>query len=433
MTPQTTFLIMAPVAEGKVDDLRALLSSMTAKPGFADPDNTLVPFGRFERLHVARFFIVDVDTWRDIEVYGVPANPYPLHLAFLGDIDGDRESFLAKLVQVAGPGLKQIFQHCSGFRAEGSLLAWMRERNVEEAANYVNTRGRTVRQVREEAALRQALKERLPIVADKHGTADAPRLHLELQAFVREEQRAGRLMLSPEAPTPARQAVAGYVEKLGVPLLLLAASPIFLVAAPFLLFRLRQLEKSDPEVLPRTDDRRSVQFGALEDHDVTNPFSAVGDVKPGLFRRYAVSFLLFLLNYSTRHIFSRGYLTRVQSIHFARWVFFDNKRRVMFCSNYDGSLESYMDDFINKVAWGLNLVFSNGVGYPSTKFLIKGGAEHEYKFKRYLRNRQQPNDVWYKAYPGLTAFELSENTRIRQGLEKRPVGMRALRHWLSGI
>ena len=31
------------------------------------------------------------------------------------------------------------------------------------------------------------------------------------------------------------------------------------------------------------------------------------------------------------------------------------------------------------------------------------GAEHELKFKRYLRRHQVPTDVWYKAYPGLTA------------------------------
>ena len=126
-------------------------------------------------------------------------------------------------------------------------------------------------------------------------------------------------------------------------------------------------------------------------------------------------------------------MTRVQTIHFARWVFFDHRRRVLFFSNYDGSLESYMDDFINKVAWGLNLVFSNGVGYPSTRFLLKGGAEHEVKFKRYLRNRQQLTDVWYKAYPGLTTFDLAENARVRRGLERRPIGARALRHWLEGI
>ena len=29
-----------------------------------------------------------------------------------------------------------------------------------------------------------------------------------------------------------------------------------------------------------------------------------------------------------------------------------------------------MDDFINKVALGLNLVFSNGIGWPRTRFLV---------------------------------------------------------------
>ena len=67
----------------------------------------------------------------------------------------------------------------------------------------------------------------------------------------------------------------------------------------------------------------------------------------------------------------------MKTIHFARWVFIDGKRRMFFASNYDGSLESYMDDFIDKVAWGLNLVFSNGVGYPRTSWLVRGGARNE--------------------------------------------------------
>ena len=90
----------------------------------------------------------------------------------------------------------------------------------------------------------------------------------------------------------------------------------------------------------------------------------MGDVKPGRFRRWLVVALLRLLDYASRHIFRRGYLTRVQTIHFARWVLLDDDRRLLFASNYDGSLESYMDDFINKVAWGINVVFSNGVGFP---------------------------------------------------------------------
>ena len=77
-------------------------------------------------------------------------------------------------------------------------------------------------------------------------------------------------------------------------------------------------------------------------------------------------FLLWLLDYAARHVYRRGYLTRVQTIHFARWVLLDDNKRMFFASNYDGSLDSYMDDFINKVAWGINLVFSNGVGFPRT-------------------------------------------------------------------
>jgi hypothetical protein len=52
MTPQSTFMILAPIAEGRDASLRALLASMNISAGMADPANTLVPFGQFERLHV---------------------------------------------------------------------------------------------------------------------------------------------------------------------------------------------------------------------------------------------------------------------------------------------------------------------------------------------------------------------------------------------
>lgn len=433
MTQQSTFLILAPVDEGRIENLRALLSGMVIKPGLADPKNPIVPFAEFDRLHVARFFLTQVDTWRDIEAYKVEPRPFPPHLAFLGDMDGDRDSFLDELANQAGEGLRRIFSHCEDFREDTDLSDWMARHNVVEAANYVNTRGRTVQQVHEEAALAQALKSELRALVKSHGADDAILLHEHLQEFVSTEQRAGRLRLTPPQPTPLPQAAFDWIEKIVVPMLLLAMSPLVLLALPLLLWWLRRLERSDPEILPRPDDAHIAAMGTYEDHDVTNPFTAVGDLKPGGFRRAITTVALYLLNYAAKHIYSRGYLTRVQTIHFARWVYFDNKRRVMFCSNYDGALESYMDDFVNKVAWGLNLVFSNGVGYPSTRFLIKGGAEQESKFKRFLRNRQQATPVWYKAYPGLTAIDLDRHSQIRAGLEQRPLGLRALRKWLAKI
>ena len=68
MTPQSSFTIVAPVAPGRVDDLRRLLASMNLRPGMADPDNGLVPFGRLERLHFARFAILDDRTLDDLSI-----------------------------------------------------------------------------------------------------------------------------------------------------------------------------------------------------------------------------------------------------------------------------------------------------------------------------------------------------------------------------
>ena len=64
MTQQDTFFILAPVIEDRAEDLLALLRKMTVQPGLADPENELVPFGSFDRLHVARFFLVEANTWR---------------------------------------------------------------------------------------------------------------------------------------------------------------------------------------------------------------------------------------------------------------------------------------------------------------------------------------------------------------------------------
>lgn len=433
MIQQDTFFILAPVADGQKEALLSLLEAMTEKPGLADPANKLVPFGQFAQLHFARFFLVEANTWQDIEAYGIPPHPYPLHLAFVGDVDGSRQAFLKDLVTHCARGLGEIFSQCEGVHQGTDLLSWMETHNVTEAANYVNMRGRTVRQVQEEAALADALRGELGRLNEAGGTVDVFGVHKSLVEFVDRQKANGTLRLTPSTRMGLGQRLREWVDLISLPVFLIILSPILVLSAPFFLLLLRMRERADPEILPRPDDERISDLGRYEDHDVTNPFSAFGDVKPGLFRRFITTAALYLLNYSARHIYGRGYLTRVQTIHFARWVFVDDKRRVMFCSNYDGALESYMDDFVNKVAWGLNLVFSNGVGYPATRFLIKGGAEQEAKFKRYLRNRQLTTQVWYKAYRGLTARDLARHGEIRAGLETRPNGAKALRNWLAKI
>ena len=194
---------------------------------------------------------------------------------------------------------------------------------------------------------------------------------------------------------------------IAIPLLLLPFLPLLLLALPVFVVILRIHERRDAAPHVRPDEERVLELAALEDHIVQNPFMAVGHVKPGAFRLLTLRAILFGLNYTTRHIFNRGDLSGVKTIHFARWVFIDDKRRMFFASNYDGSMESYMDDFIDKVAWGLNLVFSNGVGYPKTNWLVFGGAQDELAFKDYLRVHQVPTHVWYSAYGDLTALNIA--------------------------
>ncbi len=432
MTPQSTFLISAVIRDGQMENLRNLLGSMNGTGGRVDPENVLVPFGRFDRLHVARFVILEAKTADDIKVFGLAPYDWRPTLLFVGDCDGDRDSFLAELVARAGPGLKKIFSFCEGF-SEDRLLDWLKEHNIRPKANYVNWIGRTVRQVHEEEALHQSLSNHLQKIVDGVGRENCRALRQKLLSHVEVEKQAGRLTVTAPERTPLGWRLRNLLHMIGIPLILLLLSPLLLIGAPFFAWRLRMAERSDPEIFIRPDRRHVRELSAREDLESSNQFNVFGDVKPGLFRLLTLKFLLVVLDYSARHVYNRGFLTRIRTIHFARWVLMDNDRRIYFASNYDGSHESYMDDFINKVAWGLNLVFSNGVAYPNTRWLIKDGAEREQQYKYTLRRHQLPSEVWYKAYPDLTAFDLSRNSRIRRGVEIRQSSDAEVREWLSLI
>jgi hypothetical protein len=92
-----------------------------------------------------------------------------------------------------------------------------------------------------------------------------------------------------------------------------------------------------------------------------------------------------------------------------------------------------MDDFINKVGFGLNVVFGNGIGYPRTRWLILDGAKNEQKFKYVLRRHELPTEVWYNAHPGLTALDRHRNRLIREGAERRSLSDTEAERWLQLI
>jgi hypothetical protein len=422
-------MVIAPLAAGRKRALCELLATMTAPPGMADPANTLLPFGQFDRLHFARLVVLEDATLGDIEAYGLPPPKLPTYLAFMGDCDGPAGELLADLARRAGAGLRQIFSHCEDYTAEGDLLNWMRAHDRPLAASFVNWVGRTVVQIKQECALQQALTSRVSR-RSLASPAAARRQRLELMSFVEAEMRAGRLALTPPPPTPLSWRIAQIADAIMVPLVALIALPFVILLSPLLIFQLRERETTDPEICPRPALPLLDELQRLEDFDVSNQYTAFGSLKPGRFRRALVSVLLVLVGYFCRHVYTRGFLGRVQTIHFARWVFLDDKSRLVFASSYDGGHEAYMDDFINKVAWGLNLLFSNGIGWPRTDWLLARGARREHLFKYFQRRHQVPTQVWYKAYPGLTLTDMDCNQRIRQGLQASHLGDAQVLAWL---
>lgn len=432
MTPQSNVMVVAPVNREREAELRSLLDSMNEVKGKVNPANALIPFQQFEQIHFARFIILDDQSVDDIHTaYGLPRVDWPLSLAFLADFDGSANEFRADLARRAGEGLRRIFSCCQDFSAGEDLVRWMKDHETPPATMYQNWRGRTVRQVLEENGLRLALEAHVQANAKEFAAKTLQEVYAALKTFVGQQLSKGQLMLTPPASTPFRWLLGDLVHLIGVPLIVLLLSPLLLLYLPIFIYQLRKREKSDMEIAPGPTLDYEQTLASLEDYDVTNQFSAMGSLKPGLFRIWTVTFVLWVLDWTTRHIFIRGHLSRVPTIHFARWVFINQKRRLVFASNYDGSLASYMDDFINKVGWGLNLVFSNGIGYPTTNWLVLDGSKDEQKFKYFLRRHELPTEVWYKAYPGLTAFDLKRNTLIRKGIEKSTLSGAELRQWVA--
>ena len=104
--------------------------------------------------------------------------------------------------------------------------------------------------------------------------------------------------------------------------------------------------------------------------------------------------------------------------------------KLIFQANYDGSWESYLEDFIMKAHQGQTAAWSNGVGFPRTKWLIKEGAQDGDRFKRWVRRQQVIAQFWYSRFSKLTTDQIRTNALIHDGLARATTDT-AARAWLD--
>jgi len=422
MTHQVALTIITKIKPGETEVIKQLLKAMSRNVS----QNDIIPFGKFSTIHFARLMVLEES--KDLNDVLIPPS-----LVFIGECDAPLDRLLQDLVDVAGEGLDKIYCHCQGYPTKGEItharrLAYLRAGMVKVPAFYVNTVGRTVEQILQEAQLRDAIQDFLDASQQEWSGHSPQAVRAKIQAYVRNEQTLNWACTPPVQPgLPFK--LKETLHLVGVPLLLLVLFPVLIPALLIWLLLLRIHEISDATRDIRPDAAHVQELAALEDFGAQNQFSAVGYVKPGWFRLLTVLGVLTAIDYGVRHIFNHEDLAGVKTIHFARWIVIDGYRRAIFASNYDGSLESYMDDFIDKLAWGLNAAFSNGVNYPRTNWLIFDGAKDEQSFKNYIRLHQIPTQVWYSAYDHLSAINIANNARIRLGLF-RNMGETEAGEWL---
>lgn len=101
---------------------------------------------------------------------------------------------------------------------------------------------------------------------------------------------------------------------------------------------------------------------------------------------------------SIRNRETRGIPTPIRliaTIHFARWIIWKDgeHHRLIFTSNYDGSMWQYLRDFAALIAEDMDRVWGNCEGYPE-----KGCKDFD-AFWQYVKAHQVQTTAFYAAIP----------------------------------
>jgi hypothetical protein len=109
-------------------------------------------------------------------------------------------------------------------------------------------------------------------------------------------------------------------------------------------------------------------------------------------------------------------------IHFARWVIIkrdswpkgDKGKQqlqndyMLFCSNFNGTWDQYIDAFSDGIPGGLDLLWYSSTKYPHSIPISP--------FKTYIRANQIDTDYYYNSVPGAAQRDVKSALRVRRAI-----------------
>jgi deferrochelatase/peroxidase EfeB len=379
------------------------------------------------------------------------------HLVLEFTADGTERRAIERIAAAVGDRLEPIFARALDWRRGTGLADYLENHKIGVGqglfANvglcFAGTPGMTVGRIRDEAALAKFVA---PLVDNLQPDMRPIDRLGEIRRRV-EAEPGFRWALAP-APAPDREArnlptlqvvrefawpfVRTYLWPVAIPLALVIAFVLLgydgkeallwlaigigavlfltLVAIGLIYLRLRRLEDSD-WTDPRAPDLATLdEIGKRENFCAQNHMVSVTTRKPGFVRWLTLRLAFWIIWMTAVRIYRPGTLAGIATIHAARWITIPGTRQLVFFSNYGGSWESYLEDFITRAHSGLTSVWSNSIGFPRSKSLFQGGATDGERFKRYARASMPPTRFWYSAYPDQTADHVRANAAMRRGI-----------------
>jgi hypothetical protein len=361
MVKQGALTVILRVSPAKQVALSPLLESI----GHPVTKNKYLRFQDSPSTHFARFVLLDGNT----------------RLFFSTCYDGDEESYFSELHRCIGSGLQHVLSHCDECPASADwslteLKNYLLANSYKPQFFYVGFPGRSAREINQNSIMRNTFSRLLD------------RLSLALGSPSREMPLEAPSQMKPITKPP--QLKLGFFSKL----LEWAVG-------------IRKPGKSFPNSL--VDSKLLV----AEDIVTQNQMTVIVKIKPSIWSRILLRLVLWAGNATGQK--SKGALSGISTIHFARWVIIDNGTKLLFESNYDGSWERYIDDFVDKASVGLNAIWGNCPEYPL------GGARDIEAFKKSIRDNQIPAQVFYSAYPETTVVNILNDERTAQAIQHRNV------------
>ncbi len=201
----------------------------------------------------------------------------------------------------------------------------------------------------------------------------------------------------------------------------LLATAAVAAAVPFAFFAaIRRAEKRDWIDNSQASLEHVAAIGDVDDEPgyAQNHVMAVGTLKRGWLRVFANAFALWAVRVVITYFFRPGFVINMGTIHAARWWRLPGSNRMVFFSNFDGSWESYLEDFITRAHPGQSATWSNWEGFPPTRFLIHDGARDGDRFKRWERTVQRAAPFWYTRFPAMTTDQIRNNALIHSGVAR---------------